>query len=112
MRNGRMEDRTYVGSLGQLALPDKPEDPEYGWIENISEHGARVVSRHRLRSGECVIITSRHPPFRSAVASVVYCQTLLAGLYAIGFESMKGGVLQLLEKRVGSEPTDILALGR
>jgi len=106
MISERTEDRTYVGSLGQLEVLGKPNDSEYGWIENISEHGARVISRRRWRSGERLLITSRYPPFRSTVASVVYCQTLLAGLYAIGCESIKGGVIQLLEKRADAKPTD------
>jgi hypothetical protein len=106
MRSARMEDRTQVGGLGQLGLLGKPRDSECGWIENVSDHGARVISMHRWRSGERLLITSRFPPFHSTVASVVYCQTLLEGLYAIGCESTMGGVLQLLEKKADSKPTD------
>lgn len=105
MRSGRMEDRTQLGGLGQLELVGKPHDSECAWIENISDHGARVISRRRWKSGEHLLISSRFPPFRSAVASVVYCQTLLAGLYAIGCESTLGGVLQLLQKKADSQPT-------
>ncbi len=99
MRAARIEDRTQVGSLGQLELLGKPRDSECAWIENISDHGARVISRRRWRSGEHMLITSRFPPFRSTVASVVYCETLLAGLYAIGCESIHGGLSQLLGSR-------------
>jgi len=106
MTSPRMEARTQIGGLGQLELLGKPRDSECAWIENISDHGARIISRRRWRSGEHLMITSRFPPFRSTVARVVYCQTLLAGLYAIGCESSMGGVLQLLEKREDSKPTD------
>jgi hypothetical protein len=110
MRTARIEDRTQVGSPGQLELLGKPRDSECAWIENISDHGARVISRRRWRSGERMLLTSRFSPFRSTVASVVYCQTLLPGLYAIGCESIKGGLLQLLERRAHPEPTAIREL--
>jgi hypothetical protein len=106
MRSARMEDRTQVGGLGQLELLGKPRDSECAWIENVSDHGARVISRRPWRSGERLLITSRFPPFSSTAASVVYCQTLLEGLYAIGCESTRGGVLQLLEKKADSKPID------
>jgi len=102
MRTARAEDRSEVGSLGQLELLGKPRDSECRWIENISDHGARVISRRRWRSGEHMLITSRFPPFRSNVA-VVYCETLLAGLYAVGCESIDGGLLELLETRAEAE---------
>jgi len=103
MRTARAEDRTQVGSLGQLELLGKPRDSECAWIENISDHGARVISRRRWRSGEHMLITSRFPSFRSNAASVVYCETLLAGLYAIGCESIDGGFLELLETSAEAE---------
>jgi len=106
MRRARMEGRTQVGGPGQLDVLGKPRETESAWIENISDRGIRVITRHRWRSGERMIITPRFPPFHSTLASVVYCQTLLAGLYAIGCESINGGVLQLLERHADSEPTD------
>ena len=110
MRIARMEDRTQVGGLGQLELLGKPRDSECAWIENVSDHGARVISRRRWRAGERLLITSRFPPFHSTPTTVVYCQTLLEGLYAIGCESTMGGILQLLERTVDSNPTDAPAL--
>jgi hypothetical protein len=106
MRSGRMESRTPAGSLGQLELLGKPYDSECAWIENISDHGARVISRRPWRSGERLLITSRFPPFRSTAACVVYCQTLLDGLYAIGCASTLGDVFQLLERKTNSKLTD------
>jgi hypothetical protein len=106
MRRSRMEDRTQAGGPGQLKLLGKPRDWECAWVENISDHGARVISRRRWRSGERILITSRFPPFHSTVASVVYCQTLLAGLYAIGCENVDASALQLLERNADSEPAD------
>ena len=106
MRIGRLEGRTQVGGLGQLELLGNPRDSECAWIENVSEHGARVISRRRWRSGERLLITSRFPPFHSTAARVVYCQTLLEGLYAIGCESNMGGIHQLHERTVDSKPMD------
>jgi hypothetical protein len=106
MRRARMEDRTQAGGPGQLKILGKPHDWEVAWIENISDHGVRVISRSRWRSGERMLITSRFPPFYSTAASVVYCQTLLAGLYAIGCEYVDASVLQLPERNADSEPTD------
>ena len=110
MRIARIEDRTQVGGLGQLELLGNPRDSECAWIENVSDHGVRVISRRRWRAGERLLITSRFPPFHSTTASVVYCQTLLEGLYAIGCEATMGGIFQLLERAAGSNPADASVL--
>jgi hypothetical protein len=110
MRSGRREDRTLVGTLGQLELLEKPRDSECAWIENISDHGARVISWRPWESGERLLISSRYPPFRSVVGRVVYCQTLLDGLYALGCESTIGGLLQLLERKASSRVSDTRGL--
>jgi hypothetical protein len=106
MGSGRMESRNLAGSLGQLELLGKPHDSECAWIENISDHGARVISTRPWRFGERLLISSRCIPFHSTAATVVYCQTLLEGLYAIGCESTHGGVLQLLEQKPNSKIRD------
>jgi len=97
MSSGRLEDRISIGSPGQLEIVGNPRDSECAWIENISDHGTRVISRRRWRFGDRVLITSRCRPFRSTIASVIYCETLMQGLYAIGCETPEGGVLQMLE---------------
>ncbi len=99
MRHGRGEFRIAVGSLGQLELFGKPSDSECARFENISSHGARLLSRRPWQAGDRLLITSRYPPFCSAAANVVYCQTLRDGLYAIGCKSTNGGILQLLEQQ-------------
>src|SRR5207249_12309973 len=91
-----LEDRTPIGSLGQLEIVGKPRDSECAWIENISDHGTRVISRRRWRLGDRLLVTSRRPPFRSTIATVIYCKTLMQGLYAIGCETPEGGVLEML----------------
>ncbi len=110
MESGRTERRILIGTLGQLEVQAKPHDSECAWIENISDRGARVISRRPWRSGERLVISSRYPPFRAASATVVYCQTLLDGLYAIGCESSAGGVLQLLEQKAKSSSRELRAL--
>jgi hypothetical protein len=107
MRIARLESRAQVGGLGQLELLGNPHDSECAWIENVSDHGARVISRRRWRSGERLLITTRFPPFHSTAARVVYCQTLLEGLYAIGCESDMGGIL---ERTGDSKSTDTRVL--
>ncbi len=97
MSSARLEERTPIGSLGQLEIVGNPRDSECAWIENISDHGTRVISRRRWRLGDRLLITSRRPPFRSTIATVIYCETLMQGLYAIGCETPEGGVLQVLE---------------
>jgi len=99
MKNGRGESRIAVGSLGQLELLGYPRDSECARFENISEHGARMVSRRPWQFGDRLLITSRCPPFCSTTASVIYCQPLRGGLYAIGCRSINGGILRLLEQR-------------
>ena len=99
MRDGREEFRNAVGSLGQLVLLGKPRDTECVQFENISEHGARMLSRRPWQSGDRLLITSRFPPFCSTPADVVYCQTLRDGLYAIGCRSTEGGIIRLLPQR-------------
>ena len=112
MRSGRLERRTLVGSVGQIALLGNPRDSECAWIENISDRGARVISRRPWRFGERMLISSKCPPFCSTAARVVYCQTLLDGLYAIGCESTNGGVLQLLGQKPGSKFRDTGVSGK
>jgi hypothetical protein len=99
MSDGRGESRIEVGSLGQLELLGKPRDSECARFENISEHGARMLSRRAWQSGDRLLISSRCPPFCSATASVVYCESLRDGRYAIGCTSANGGILRLLEQR-------------
>ncbi|HXH67012.1 MAG TPA: hypothetical protein VNI81_07410 [Candidatus Limnocylindrales bacterium] len=110
MRTGRGETRILVANLGLLELLGKPRDSERAWIENISDHGARLIARRAWRAGERLLISSRCPPFRSTAASVVYCQSIPGGLYAVGCESTSGGLTQLLDLRVASKTrTDIHA---
>jgi hypothetical protein len=98
--------------VGQIALLGNPRDSECAWIENISDRGARVISRRPWRFGERMLISSKCPPFCSTAARVVYCQTLLDGLYAIGCESTNGGALQLLGQNPDSKFRDTGVSGK
>lgn len=106
MRDGREESRITVGGVGQLESLGKPHDSECAQFENISEHGARLLSRRPWQSGDRLLISSRFPPFSSTAANVVYCEALRDGLYAIGCRSTKGGILRLLKQREASRPED------
>jgi hypothetical protein len=111
MRDGRGESRIEVGSLGQLELLGKPRDSECARFENISEHGARLLSRRPWQSGDRLLISSRCPPFGSATACVVYCENRRDGLYAIGCRSANGGILRLLEQRAAFRLKGTQAIG-
>ena len=112
MRDGRGESRIAVGSLGQLELLGNPRDSECARFENISEHGARLLSRRSWQSGDRLLITSRCHPFCSTVANVVYCQSLRDGLYAIGCRSANGDILRLLELGAALSPKNTQATER
>ena len=58
---------------------------EKTFTENVSAHGARVVSVRRWEKGERLTLESRTGEFRSS-ARVAYCQPLHGDGYAIGVE--------------------------
>lgn len=112
MREGRGESRVPAGSFGQLELLGRPRDSECARFENVSAHGARILSRRPWQSGDRILITSRWPPFCSAAANVVYCQNVRDGLYAIGCRSEAEGILRLLERTATLYLKDAQATGQ
>jgi hypothetical protein len=99
MKCGRSEARTPVGGLTQIELLGQPCHGEFAWIENVSDHGARVVSKRRWRLEDRLVIFARYPEFSSVMAKVVYCQPLLEGLFAVGCESGEASVAGLFAPR-------------
>ena len=58
---------------------------ESTFTENVSAHGARVVSTRRWEQGEQLMFVSRTGEFRSS-ARVAYCHPLQGDGFAIGVE--------------------------
>jgi len=58
---------------------------ESTFTENVSEHGARVISVRRWEPNDRLTLVSRSGEFRSA-ARVAYCQPMQSDGFAIGVE--------------------------
>ena len=54
---------------------------EKTYIDDISPHGARVMTKHPWQAGDVAKLTSREGPI---CGQVVYCQKLPDDRYAIG----------------------------
>jgi hypothetical protein len=61
---------------------------ESTFTENVSVHGARVITVRRWKEGEKLTFVSRTGEFRSA-ARVAYCQPLQGEGFAIGVEFLE-----------------------
>jgi len=61
---------------------------ESTFTENVSVHGARVVTVRRWQQGEKLTFASRTGEFRSS-ARVAYCQPLQGDGFAIGVEFLE-----------------------
>lgn len=83
--DGRMEKRRSIAIVVHLArVGDLPVDgTEMTYTDNISAHGARVVSKRSWQPGEVVQLTSwkDETPLRG---KVVYCHRLADDRYGIG----------------------------
>lgn len=105
MQWGRMERRTPLGVVARLESAAEPSvggEGETAYIENISNHGARVITERRWQINERLLLSSLGQGFRPTPARVVYCQSLLDHRFAIGlefdvsiFDSMLGVVLKV-----------------
>ena len=81
---GRMEKRLLIMVAVRLepARGVGNDGQEKAYIDNISPHGARVISRHPWQVGDVVKLTSLYEG--PVCGQVVYCQDLLDDRYAIG----------------------------
>jgi hypothetical protein len=93
--SGRSDLRGAPGSRREpkrtmLAVPlwltslDQPGELDWTVTENVSERGARIVTKRRWRVNEAVLVSL--PPRFSATGHVVYCQNLPSGNYVLGIE--------------------------
>lgn len=83
--NGRMHKRLPIAIVVRLAhIQGNPEDtPELTYTENVSAHGACVVSRRPWHQGELAQVTSFGEQIRVR-AKVIHCRKFSADRYAVG----------------------------
>jgi hypothetical protein len=83
--NGRMHKRLPIAIVVRLAsIQDDPADtPELTYTENVSAHGACVVSRSPWHRGELAQVTSFGEQIRLR-AKVIHCRKFSANRYAVG----------------------------
>ncbi len=91
---GRMEKRLPIAIVVRLAHEqDQPADSaELTYTDNVSAHGARVISDHPWKTGDTATVTS----LKDEVAirgKVVYCQKRQEGRYYIGLNFLDRGVV-------------------
>lgn len=82
--NGRQRKRMPLAMPLWLTSLDQPGELDWTVTENVSETGARILTKRRWRVNEAVLISL--PPSFSATARVVYCQSLPSGNYVLGVE--------------------------
>jgi hypothetical protein len=81
----RLEERVSLTVRVDLRSLDVRQRTKEGLTENISAHGARVVSTNPWRLNERLNVWSLPGDFR-ARARVVYCEPLGHNSYAIGLQ--------------------------
>jgi hypothetical protein len=69
----------------QLSTVEASPPAEKTFTENVSPHGARVVTKQRWKAEERVLLKSLESDFQSQ-ARVVYCQRLPRNNFAVGLD--------------------------
>jgi hypothetical protein len=69
----------------QLSTIEGSPSAEKSFTENVSSHGARVVTKQRWKAEERVLLKSLESDFQSQ-ARVVYCQLLPRNAFAVGLD--------------------------
>jgi len=83
--NGRIEKRIATSVPVYLAALEEPRSRERTLTENVSPHGARVVSNRSWRSGEKSLVTPLSGEF-PRVGRVIYCLPKAADHFSVGVE--------------------------
>jgi hypothetical protein len=83
--DGRIEKRISMGIPVYLGSLKKPRTAERVLTENVSPHGARVVTKLRWQAGEDLWITPLSGQFQ-LTAQVTYCQPLANGEFCVGLD--------------------------
>lgn len=85
VRPGRIENRSRAGVAVELSSLGSPPIFEITSTENISTHGARIVTKSSWEAHEPVSLRSLQGDLRSR-ARIVYCETLYESRFAVGVE--------------------------
>ena len=92
--SGRMEKRLPIAIVVRLAhVLDPPRNgAEMTYTDNVSAHGARVVSNRPWQTGDVARVTSLKDD-STLFGKVVYCQKLVDNRYCVGLNFVeRGGV--------------------
>jgi hypothetical protein len=82
---GRTEPRMATNTVANLQAVEEPLTSETVVFENISEHGARLITRRPWPAGKRVIISDALVSFRTS-AEVVYCARQSSRRFAVGLK--------------------------
>jgi hypothetical protein len=85
VKGKRAEERKYVKVGVDLSSVDVRMPAQSGVTDNVSTHGARVLTSKPLRHNERINLRSMLGSYRSR-ARVVYCVPTVGGMYAIGLQ--------------------------
>jgi hypothetical protein len=81
---GRQQKRTALAVPLWLTSLDQPGELDWTVTENVSDAGARIITKRRWLVNEAVLVSL--PPRFSAHGRVVYCHSLPSGNYVLGIE--------------------------
>jgi hypothetical protein len=81
---GRQEKRAALAVPLWLTSLDQPGELDWTVTENVSDRGARIITKRRWHVHEAVLVSL--PPRFSANGRVVYCHSLPSGNYVLGIE--------------------------
>jgi hypothetical protein len=82
---GRAESRMATNTVANLEAIEEPLISETVILENISEHGARLITHRSWPAGKRVIISDALVSFRTG-AEVVYCARQSSQRFAVGLK--------------------------
>jgi hypothetical protein len=83
MQTGRTEHRMATNTVASLESVDAPAIHETVVFVNISEHGARLITRRSWPVGKRVVVSDSLLNYRTT-AEVVYCAPHSARRFAVG----------------------------
>jgi hypothetical protein len=85
VKGKRIEERRHLKVGVDLCSVDVRTPALSGVTDNVSPHGARVLTGKALKSNQRLEVRSMLGSYRSR-ARVVYCVPVDAGLYAVGLQ--------------------------
>ena len=102
--DGRIEKRIPMAVLVYLVSLEEPRVAERVLTENVSSHGARVVTKRLWRPGEQQWISPLSGQFQLA-AQVVYCHPLPNREYCVGLD-FRGHSINWQDEMIGARELD------